>query len=153
MIKLIACVGKNYELGIDNHMPWSLKGDLKYFKETTEGQTVVMGKNTYLSIGRPLPNRRNIVITHGDIENDGVEVLHSIDDVNSIEEDVFIIGGASLYEYFLPYASEIYLTEVDAEFEADTYFPKFDKRAYNDETVGQMVEDGLEYSFHIYKRK
>lgn len=143
----------NGELGKDNHMPWSLKGDLKYFRKVTEGNTVVMGKRTYESIGRPLPNRKNIVVTHNPIADENVISLNDINSVLKLEGDVFIIGGMSLYSHFLPYAEELYLTEINAQFEADTFFPKFDKDAYIKKTVGQITEDGLEYAFQIYKRK
>ena len=150
---MIACVGINGEIGKDNRMPWSLKGDLKYFRKVTEGSTVVMGRKTYESIGKPLPNRKNVVVTHSSIDDENVISLDDIDSVSKLEGDIFIIGGSSLYSHFLPYAEELYLTEVNADFEADTFFPKFNKDDYEKKTVGQMTEDGLEYAFQIYKRR
>lgn len=150
MINIIAAVGKNLELGLNNQLIWNLKGDMKYFRETTLGYTVVMGRKTYESIGRPLPNRRNIVITSKKI--DGVETLTDPEKILSLEEDVFIIGSASIYEYFLPFADNLYLTEINEEHEADTYFPNFDKSNYEKVTIEKNIENGVEYTFVSFKR-
>lgn len=151
MIKIIAAVGKNYELGKDNDLIWHIPEDLKYFKETTMGQTVVMGRKTYESIGKPLPNRENIVITSREIE--GVTTLQSPEDILDMDRDVFIIGGNSIYSYFVPYADEIYLTEIDAESNADVFFPKFDKSKYKKIILREGNNEELKYSFVIYKKE
>ena len=149
-IKLIAAIGKNNELGADNQLMWHLPADMKFFRETTRGATVIMGRLTYESIGRPLPNRRNIVITSNtDYRPDGVEVFTSLEDAISAassDETVFIIGGARVYADSLKYADELILTELDAEFpEADVFFPKFDKTAWSCELIADHTENGITY--------
>ena len=155
MISLIAAVGRNRELGINNNLIWKLHGDMKYFREQTSGKTVVMGRKTYLSIGSPLPKRKNIVISRSIDEIDGVEVIHDPKDIleMSKEEDIFIIGGSSIYEYFIPYADKIYLTEIDGVHDADAFFPEFDKSLYQKEILDKRSEDGVEYAFVIYQKK
>ena len=127
MITLIAAIGLNCELGKDNKLLWNLKDDLQYFKNVTTNHTVVMGFNTYKSFGKPLANRKNIVLTrnHKDDLPDNVTVLDSIAEVLKIEEDIYIIGGSQIYRQMLPFADKILLTIVDAHFpEADTFFPR-----------------------------
>ena len=153
MISLIAAVGKNNELGIDNHLLWSLKEDMKFFRTTTNNHTVVMGKNTYLSIGRPLPNRENIVITHNNI--DGLTCISEPEKVLDLakNQEIFIIGGAKIYEYFIPYADNIYLTEIEDTKEADSFFPTFNKDNYNREVLNALEENNIKYSFVKYTKK
>ena len=153
MINIIAAVGKNLELGINNKLIWHLPEDLKYFKEVTTGKTVVMGKKTYESIGKPLPNRKNIVLTRQNISISEVEIIHNIKDVLNKKESIFIIGGADVYKQFLPYANNIYLTEIDDQKEADTYFPKFDKNLYEKEIVKESTFKDINYKFVIYRKK
>jgi len=130
-INIIAAIGLNGELGKDNQLLWKLKSDLQHFKNMTEHKVVVMGSNTYRSIGRALPNRKNIVLSRNkELEVDeGVIVYDSIeklmDDYSDI--DLFIIGGEQIYKQFLPFTYRIYLTIVMSKFpEADTFFPKLD---------------------------
>lgn len=152
MISLIAAVGKNNEIGIDNHLLWNLKGDMSYFKKTTTNHIVVMGKKTYDSIGKPLPNRKNIVITHSHI--DSVITLDNIETVLDLSknEEIFIIGGASIYNYFIDYADIIYLTEIEDTKNADSYFPNFDKSKYSKSIIESLEENGIKYSFVKYKK-
>ena len=131
MINIIAAVGKNLELGLDNKLIWNIPEDLQYFKQMTTNKTVVMGRKTYESIGRPLPNRNNVVLTRKDIKIDGINTIKNYEEVLSMNDEVFIIGGESIYELFLPYADNLYLTEIDGSHEADTYFPYFDKELYD----------------------
>lgn len=151
MIKLIAAIGKNNELGKDNNLIWNIPEDLKYFKETTTGHTVVMGRKTYESIGKPLPNRENIVVTREQIK--GVKTIKNPEEIFSLKEDVFIIGGAQIYNYFINYADEIYLTEIDEESDADVYFPAFDKNKYEKIIVRKGNAEHINYSFVIYKKR
>ena len=155
IINIIAAVGKNLELGKDNKLIWSIKEDLIYFKEKTLGKTVVMGKNTFYSIGKALPGRNNIVLTSGDIDVDNIKVLHDYKDVFSLEEDeIYIIGGESIYRLFLPYADNLYLTEIDEEDTlADSYFPYFDKEDYIKEIIRDSSSNDLNYSFVRYRKK
>lgn len=157
MISLIAAVGKNNELGLDNHLIFNIPGDLKFFRNTTLGKTVIMGRKTYESIGKPLPKRINIVVSNSLKETDGITIINSFEEVlekylNS-EEEVFIIGGESLYNYFINYAQNIYLTKVYANAVADKYFPSFDENNYNQTLLGENKENNLEYKHILYKRK
>ncbi len=157
MISLIAAVGKNNELGLDNHLIFNIPGDLKFFRNTTLGKTVIMGRKTYESIGKPLPKRINIVVSNSLKETDGITIINSLDEVlekylNS-EEEVFIIGGESLYNYFINYAQNIYLTKVYANAVADKYFPSFDENNYNQTLLGENKENNLEYKHILYRRK
>lgn len=156
MIRIIAAVGKNYELGKNNSLMWSLKEDMKFFRTTTSGHTVVMGRLTYESIGRPLPKRRNIVITSqsGDYP-DGVELAGSLAEaLDMCDHDCFVIGGGSVYKQCLDHADEIYLTEIDKAFpDADVYFPQFDKSVWQSQVLGEVSEDGTDYRFVKYTRK
>jgi len=125
---LIAAVTAKRVIGIDGRLPWHISGDLKRFKLLTTGHTVLMGRRTYESIGRPLPNRRNVVLTSGDIP--GVETYPSLEaalDALKDEEKVFVIGGGQLYAQSLERADELLLTVVDGDFEGDTYFPPYEE--------------------------
>lgn len=157
MISLIAAVGKNNELGLDNHLIFNIPGDLKFFRNITLGKTVIMGRKTYESIGKPLPKRINIVVSNSLKETDGITIINSFEEVlekylNS-EEEVFIIGGESLYNYFINYAQNIYLTKVYANADADKYFPSFDESNYNQTLLGENKENNLEYKHILYRRK
>lgn len=157
MISLIAAVGKNNELGLDNHLIFNIPGDLKFFRNTTLGKTIIMGRKTYESIGKPLPKRINIVVSNSLKETDGITIINSFEEVlekylNS-EEEVFIIGGESLYNYFINYAQNIYLTKVYANAVADKYFPSFDENNYNQTLLGENKENNLEYKHILYRRK
>ena len=155
MISLIACVGKNNELGKDNQLCFHLKTDMKFFKHKTWKHPVVMGRKTYESIGHPLPQRINYVLTRGmGVPNGATIILSDLDTfLRDMKDDVFVIGGASIYEQSLPYAEAIYLTEVDAVADADTYFPKFDKSKYWRNILREGEEDGLKFKIVKYTRR
>ncbi len=152
MISIIAAIGKNYELGLNNQLLWHIPNDLKYFKQLTTGKIVVMGRKTYESIGRALPNRENIVLTRQSIKIDNVDVVNDYKKILDLE-DVFIIGGEQIYKLFLPYADNIYLTEIAENKEADSYFPIFDKSLYTKEIVKTDSYNDINYSFVIYRKK
>ena len=154
MIASICAVGKNREIGCKNKLLWDIPDDMKHFKDITTGHVVIMGKNTYLSIGKPLPNRFNIVIAQElDFVAPGCEVVHSIEDAINLgkaqaDKDVFIIGGGQIYTQTLPYVEKLYLTLVDDAPEADTFFPDYsefknivkqEKKEYNNISY-QFVE-------------
>lgn len=131
-ISLISAIArKDRAIGKDNALLWHIPEDFKHFKELTSGHAIVMGENTYRSIGRPLPNRTNIVLSQSaDFAPEGVVVVRSIEEAlaeaKAVEqEEVFIIGGASIYRQFIPLADRLYLTLVEGEYEADTYFPEY----------------------------
>jgi len=127
MISIIAAVSKNGVIGVDNKLPWDLPEDLKRFKELTTGNVVIMGRKTYESIGKPLPNRINIVITRNkDFFVSGVLTANSLDSAllkAGGNKDIFIIGGGEIYEQSMGFADKLYITEVDMEVEGDTKFP------------------------------
>jgi len=157
MISIIAAIGKNRELGQGNDLIWHIKEDLKNFKNLTMGKYIVMGKNTYESLPKHLEGRKYIVLSsslseieNGLLFNDFNKLLEFIKD---IDEEVMIIGGASIYKLFLPFADKLYLTEIDSEEKADVYFPDFNKEDYECNVVSTNEVDGLKYSFVIYERK
>ncbi|MBM7613699.1 dihydrofolate reductase [Alkaliphilus hydrothermalis] len=128
MISLIVAVDKNMGIGKDNKLLAHIKPDLQYFKGITDGAVVVMGYNTYMSLPiRPLPNRKNIVITRKEIALEGATVSHSFDELiewaQAQQEEIFICGGASIYQQAMPYADRLYITHIFKSFEADTFFP------------------------------
>ncbi len=128
-ISIIVAIGQNYAIGKNNQLLWHLPTDLKHFKNTTAGHTVIMGRKTFDSVGKPLPKRRNIVITRQNIEIEGCEVVRSLDDALALckgEEEVFIVGGAEIYKLAMPVTNRIHLTIVHHDFEADTFFPEID---------------------------
>ncbi len=130
IISMIAAMGDNRVIGVDGDMPWRLPADLKWFKQTTLGKPVIMGRKTYESIGRALPGRTNVVITRqADFTAEGCTVVHSIDEALQAAGDVpevMIIGGAAIYQACIPRAERLYMTIVHAAFDGDTYFPEFD---------------------------
>lgn len=152
MINIIVAVGKNLEIGKDNKLIWAIPEDMRYFRETTNGKTVVMGLKTYESIGRTLPNRDNVVISYENIDLKDVRVITNYKEVLDYKDDVFIIGGESIYKLFLPYADKLFLTEIDSNAEADSYFPEFDKSLYNKKAIKTGYYNDLKYSFVIYER-
>ena len=128
-VSIIVAIGENNAIGKDNQLLWHLPADLRHFKNKTSGHTIIMGRKTFDSVGKPLPNRRNIVVTRQDIKIEGCEVVKSIDDALDLcrdEEEVFIGGGAEIYKLAMPKTDRIYLTIVHQEFDADTFFPKID---------------------------
>ena len=128
-VSIIVAMGENNAIGKDNQLLWHLPADLRHFKNKTSGHTIIMGRKTFDSVGKPLPNRRNIVVTRQDIKIEGCEVVKSIDDALDLcrdEEEVFIGGGAEIYKLAMPKTDRIYLTIVHQEFDADTFFPKID---------------------------
>ena len=155
--KMIAAIGQNLELGKNNDLIWSLPGDLKFFKGVTTGHTVLMGKNTFYSLPKVLPNRKNIVITDVDIDNDEIEQFNSLesfyDKYQDSDEIVFVIGGGMMYRQFIDIAEELYLTEIDAsDEEAETYFPTFDKEKYEKEIIRSGEDNGITYTHVVYKK-
>ncbi len=131
-LSLIVAASENGVIGKDNDLPWHLPADLKHFKKITSGHCIIMGRNTYESIGRPLPKRTNIVISSNrSLEIEGCYVVHDVNEAIELTEqheteEAFIIGGATLYKSCLDQAEKIYLTRVHTEIQGDTYFPEID---------------------------
>lgn len=155
-IVLIAAVAKNRVIGIENRLPWHLSTDLKYFKAITLGHTILMGRKTFESLGRPLPKRRNMVMTQNKSwKHEGYEIVHAVDEVldkTAAEEKVFVIGGEAIFTAFLPYADYLYLTEIHQDFEGDTFFPRYEKTQWREIQRFPQVEGEVNFDFVVYKR-
>ena len=154
-LALIVAVARNGMIGKDGALPWHVSEDLKHFKKTTGGHAIIMGRKTHDSIGRPLPKRRNIVVTRQTgTRFDGCEAAHSLDEAialaRSSDDCPFIIGGASLYEEALPIATELHLTTIDEDVAGDTYFPK-DLSAFVE--VESRVGETAGITFSVLRRK
>ena len=157
MISIIACVGKNLELGKNGELCFRIPEDMRFFKETTSGHKVVMGRKTWESLPFKLPNRENIVVSRGEV-NGADLVVHDLaqylKENEDTEEEIFVIGGGQVYERALEFAKNLYLTEVDAEVKgANTYCPEFDKNLYEKEVIGKGQKDDLVYTFVNYIKK
>lgn len=134
MFSLIACIGKNRELGYRNQLIFKIPEDMAFFKHATMGHKVVMGRKTWESLPSKLPGRANYVVSKNNTPSADytiTDLSHFIKQRTSSPEEIFIIGGGTIYREFLPFAQNIYLTEVDSTAEADTFFPLFDKSAYS----------------------
>lgn len=142
---LVVAVARNGVIGRDNALPWRLPADLAHFKRVTMGHPVVMGRRTYESIGKPLPGRKNIVVTHQrDYSAPGCTVVGSLEEAWRAAGDageVAIIGGTTLFEETLPIADIIHFTEVEADVPGDTYFPAFDRRDWNEKEIARHPAD------------
>ncbi len=144
-LSIVVAMDSNRLIGKDNGLPWHLPADLAFFKKLTTGNTILMGRKTFDSIGRPLPNRRNIIITrNADIEIAGCEVVNSIEKALSLvqsETEVMVIGGAKLYQQILPIADRLYITQVEGEFDGDTYFPPYDEKNWRQVSCESHLAD------------
>jgi len=149
MIKIIVATSKNKVIGNNNELIWKLSSDLKRFKELTTGHPVVMGRKTYESIGRPLPNRRYIIITrNSEYEVEGCEVVSSLEEALLLtNNDCFIIGGGEIYKQSLEVADKIYLTLVHKDFEGDTTFPELGKEWATIDTKDFDADEKNEYNY------
>ena len=155
-ISLIVALAQNRVIGINGQMPWHLSADLKKFRQITTGHSILMGRKTYESIGRPLPNRRNIVISrNADYKIDGCEVFSDIQQALNHcqkETEIFIIGGAAFYETMLPKADFLYLTEIDKSFEGDTYFPDINKNEWQEiERLEITNDESVDFNYRFLK--
>ena len=158
-LSIVVAMDNNGLIGKDNQLPWHLPADLAYFKKITTGKSILMGRKTYDSIGRPLPNRRNIVITRNTkIMITGCEVVSSIDEallLTENEKEVMVIGGASLCEQLLPKVNRLYITRIDSEFEGDIYFPTYDAsswRQVSSESHPKDIANNYSYHFIVLER-
>ena len=157
MISMIASVGKNRELGKKNGLVWRISKDMKFFKNTTMGHKVIMGYNTYKSLPGNLPGREIIVLSYEKIDGN-VETAYSIrellDKYLNSKEEVFICGGASLYNQFIEYANKLYLTEIDdSDIEADAFFPEFNKDEWKRIILDKGEEKNINFDICLYERK
>ena len=156
-IILIAAVDKNLAIGKDGKIPWEIKEDLKFFREKTEDTAIIMGRATYDSIGRPLPKRKNIVMTRTFKKREGIIEVNTSKDAlmhaKSYSEEINIIGGEYIYKEFLPLATKLLITEIDIEvISPDAFFPEWDASQWKEISRKQRSENGLNFSFVEYQR-
>lgn len=163
-VAMIVAMAKNRVIGVEGQLPWYLPEDLKFFKRMTQAKPLVMGRKTFASIGKPLPNRLNIVVTRQEtFAPDGVRVCHDLptalalaDQQATIEaaEEIMVMGGGEIYRQAMPYASRLYVTEVDIEVEGDAYFPLLDPSEWREtqRVAGQPNEQQPDYAFVTYER-
>lgn len=159
-LSIIAGIGKNNELGKGNQLLWHMPADMKYFRETTAGHTVIMGRKTFESIGRPLPKRRNIVITRSpEYQYTGIEIAPSLEEAikkATGDGEIFVIGGAEIYAQAMELAEKLYITHINAEdASADTFFPEIIPVVWNEisrEEHKADSENPHDYTFSVYER-
>lgn len=127
MVSLIVAHADQFVIGFKNKMPWHLPADLKHVKSLTTNQTIVMGRKTFESLGKPLPNRKNVVLTRStDFSHPEVDVIHSIEEISKLDGKVFIFGGANIYKQTMHLVDEMFVTRIEAQFGGDTFFPAYD---------------------------
>lgn len=170
ILSIIAAIGKNNELGKGNELLWHMPADMRHFRETTSGHPVIMGRKTFESLGtsadgslgKPLPNRRNIVVTRNmDYRKSDVEVVYSLDVamklLENLSDEVFVIGGSEIYRQALPFADKLYITRIDGEDkEADAHFPEIRNTEWEESYREHHDADDknpFAYTFLTYKRK
>lgn len=161
MLSIVVAKAKNNIIGKDNKLLWHLSDDLKRFRALTEGHTIIMGRKTFESLGRVLPNRKHIVFSNNPdfkVNDENVEVVHSLLQIQEYiesEEETFVIGGAMMYNFLMPYVSKMYVTEIEKEFEGDTFFPRIDDKKWKEISREKGPEDGennFEYNYVIYEK-
>ncbi|UOQ47623.1 dihydrofolate reductase [Gracilibacillus caseinilyticus] len=162
MISLLFAMGSNRVIGKDNDLPWHLPKDLKFFKDVTINQTIIMGRKTFESMNGPLPKRENIIVTRDkNYTATNSQVIHSIADIQQLNEEQpdkewFVIGGEYIFEQVLPFADRIYMTYIDETFDGDTFFPEFDESDWHQTKKEKGIKDennNYDYYFIQYDRK
>ncbi len=168
MLSIIVAVAQNGAIGRNNELLWHISEDLKYFKSTTTGHPVIMGRKTYESIGRPLPGRRNIVLTRGALEippiknpqTTSMEIVSSLEEVYALaqgDEEFFVMGGGMLYNATVEKADYLYITKIYAQVDdADTFFPAVDSNIWEIDREGEILHDeenDIDFQFVVYKRR
>ena len=162
MLSIIVAKAKNNVIGKNNELIWKLPEDLKRFKELTMGHTIIMGRKTFESLGRVLPNRKHIIFSQNPdfkVNDENVEIVHSMLQIQEYIEDKeehFVIGGAMIYNLLMPYVTKMYVTQIDREFEGDAFFPRIDENTWEVVERTEVMEDEnshLKYEYITYKRK
>ena len=162
MLSIVVAKAKNNIIGKDNKIIWHLPEDLKHFKKITTGHTIIMGRKTFESLGRVLPNRKHIIFSNTpsfNVNEENVKVVHSLLEIQDLiegKEEAFVIGGAMIYNFLMPYVKKMYVTEIDKEFEGDTFFPKIDNNIWKEISREKGIKDeknNLDYYFVTYERK
>lgn len=159
LISIIAAMDNDRVIGKNNELPWKLPRELQYVKKTTEGCPLIMGRKNHESIGRPLPGRRNIILTRNkDYRAEGCEVVHSVGEALTLCKDetrIFIFGGEEIYKLFLPMTDMVYLTKINHSFGGDAFFPELDPNDWFEVRKEKGITDSenpYEYHFHVYAR-
>lgn len=159
MISIIAALAENRVIGVNNTLPWRLPNDLKHFRRLTTGHAIILGRKNYESIGKPLPERTNIIITRNrDYRAGGCLIVRSLDEALALaknDPEIFVIGGAEIYRTALARADRLYLTLVHAEVQGDTFFPEFDRNEWRESARERHTADerhAFDYSFVVFER-
>lgn len=161
MLSIIVAQAKNNVIGKDNKLLWHLPADLKRFKELTTGKTIIMGRKTFESLGRVLPNRKHIVFTQNpkyNINDKNVKIVHSIAEIKEYidnKEENFVIGGEVIYNLLLPYTKRLYITQINEKFEGDAFFPKIDETQWKILKTEKGIKDEknkLQFEYITYER-
>jgi len=160
IISLIVAMDENRAIGYKNKLPWSLPSELKYFRQTTKGKPVIMGRKTHESIGRPMPERLNIIVTRDrNYKAGNCIVVNTREDAMKAAKgssEIMVIGGAEIYKLFLPIANRLYITKVHGTFKGDTYFPEFNENEWvnvNEKLVEKDDENRYSYTIIVLERK
>ena len=162
MLSIIVAKAQNNIIGKDNKLLWHIPEDLKMFKNLTTEHTIIMGRKTFESLGRVLPNRKHIVFTQNPdfkVNDENVKVIHSMLEIQEYiesKEENFVIGGAMIYNLLMPYTNKMYITEIHKDFEGDTVFPKINLDIWKEvsrEKGEDIEQNNLEYDFVVYERK
>lgn len=162
MLSIIVAISDNNVIGKENKLIWHLPEDLKRFKELTTGHTIIMGRKTFESLGRVLPNRKHIVLTRDInyyVDDENVEIVNDIEDLEKYidsEEENFVIGGAIIYSQLMPKVDKMYITKIHEKFEGDSYFPVINEEEWKEIEKIQGIKDEkntYDYEFVTYKRK
>ncbi len=155
-IDIVVARAKNGVIGHVNDIPWKVEGEQRLFKEITQGGTVIMGRKTHESIGRPLPGRLNIVITRQDLTFDGCSACASLDEAIAIAVDegrpIYVIGGGAIYEHALPLADGVYISTLDVDIDGDVFFPPFPDESFELQSE-RYVESNINYTHQYFVRK
>lgn len=161
MLSIIVAKAKNNIIGKDNKLVWHLPEDLRHFKELTTGHKIIMGRKTFESLGRVLPERKHIIFSQNPdfkVKDENVEVVHSLLQIQELiegEEEAFVIGGAMIYNFLMPYVKKMYVTQIDQEFEGDTFFPVISENVWKEISREKGPKDetnNLDYEFITYER-
>lgn len=155
-LMMIVAKDKNNVIGNNNELPWYLPEDLKYFKNTTTGFPIIMGRNTFESIGFPLPKRENIILTRNEnYEANGCTIINSIDELMLREDTGFVIGGSEIFKQFMPVVEKIFITRIEEEFEGDSFFPEIGNEWEIISSVKGLKDEKnpFDYFFEVYTRK
>ena len=162
MLSIIVAKAKNNIIGKDNALIWHLPEDLKRFKRLTTGHTIIMGRKTFESLGRVLPNRYHVILTNNTkwkVDNENVEVINDITKLSTYiesDEESFVIGGGAIYKLLMPYCKKMYITEINTEFEGDVKFPEIDKNIWKEierEKGPNDEKNDFSYDYVTYERK